>query len=113
MRIRVPSRISSVGCLVALLWLLPTATPVANARPIGPDPWGNNPTQPKGDTDGVVLARAFVHGQTVIIGAATGKITAVQNRNDLLSSVRTVYRVGGLRGLLAVLHLPGEWLGLR
>jgi hypothetical protein len=114
MRIRVSGRIIALGCLVALLCVLPTPTPVAHARPIGPNPWGDSGDPPPlGDTDGVVLSKSFVRGTTVATAAETGTTTAVRSRHGLWSSVLTVYRHGGLRGILAGLRLPGWWLGLR
>ena len=114
MRIRVSSRIIVLGCLVALLCLLPCTTPVGHARPIGPDPWGDNPTPPpKGDTDGVVLAKSFVRGTTVTAVTDRSTTITVQSKNDLWSSLRTVYHHGGLRAVLSVLHVGNLWLGLR
>ncbi len=113
MRIRITSRVIVLGCLVALLCLLPSTTPVAHARPIGPDPWGDNPTPPpKGDSDGVVLAKSFARGTTVATVADKGTTITVQSRNDLWSSLRTVYHHGGLRAVLSVLRLGNGWLGL-
>jgi hypothetical protein len=113
MRNRVSSRIITLGCLVALLWLLPSTTNVAQARPIGPG-WNPYPPPPTttGDTDGVVLAKSFVRGTTVATGTEKGTTNVAQSRYDLWSSVLVVYRHGGLRGILVVLRLPDGWLGL-
>ncbi len=114
MRTRVASRIISLGCLVALLCLvLPFSAPNATARPIGPNPWGDNPTPPTGDTDGVVLTKFIVRGTNVTPTAVQGTIITVQYRGGLWSSLSTVYHHGGLRAVVSMLQLGTWWLGLR
>jgi hypothetical protein len=115
MRTRVASRIISLGCLVALLCLLlPFSAPSATARPIGPDPWGDNPTPPTGDTDGVVLTKSFARGGvTVAATADQATMITVRQRGGLWSSLWTVYHHGGLRAVMSILHLGNWWLGLR
>lgn len=115
MRTRVASRVISLGCLVALLCLLlPFSAPNATARPIGPNPWGDNPTPPPtGDTDGVVLAKYLTRGTTVEPVAVQGTTNTMRHRGDLWSSLWTVYHYGGLRALVSILPLGNWWLGLR
>ena len=114
MRTRVSSRIISLGCLVALLCLvLPISTPNATARPIGPNPWGDNPTSPTGDTDGVVLSKSFVRGTSVATTENQATMITVRHRGDLWSSLWTVYHHGGLRAVVSILHLGNWWLVLR
>lgn len=113
MRNRVPSRIIALGCLVALLCLLPSTMPVAQARPGPYYPPTPPPPTTTGDTDGVVLAKSFVRGTTVATEVERATTTVAVRHYDLWSSVLTVYRHGGLRGILVVLRLPAGWLGLR
>ena len=117
MRNRVPRRILALGFLLALLCLLPAVTPVANARPIGWDIWGDNPTPgpdgpPKGDNDGGVLAKSFARPATLESTGTTGKVTAATSIR-VWTDARTVYRHAGLRGLLTILRLDGWLLELR
>jgi len=109
MRIRVPGRVLAVGFLLALLCLAPSFTPVAHARPIGyvniTDPYQ---PLPKGDNDGGVLAASLYRPASMTTQESQG--TATKGGSDSVwSTLRTVYSVGGLRGVLTLLRLDG-WL---
>jgi hypothetical protein len=113
MRIRVPGRTIALGSLLALLCLTPSFAPVAHAKPIGWDTWGDNPVPgpsplPKGDNDGGVLAASLYRPTTQAVQGGTGTMTVVGSRSSW-SAYRTVYGVAGLRGFLALLQLQG-WL---
>lgn len=112
MRIRVPSRTIALGFLLALLCLAPSFTPVAHAKPIGWDNWGDRdpmpPPGPKGDNDGGVLAASWNRPAAVGTQEGGGTMTVVGSRSRW-TAIRTVYSYAGLRGFLALLRLDG-WL---
>jgi hypothetical protein len=114
MRIRVPRSLIALGILLALLCLLPSFTSIALARPIGPDPWGDQSPDkpPSGDNDGGVLARSFV--RPTELNATTGStVTTGGTSRRIWTDLRTVYRHAGIRGLLAIMRLDTWWLGPR
>ena len=119
MRIRVPRNRTAVGILLALLCLLPSLTSIAIARPIGWDTWGDKPTPPPsptpvpGDNDGGVLARSFTRPTESDATAGGTYVVTGGTSIRIWTDARTVYRVAGLRGLLAVMRLDTWWLGPR
>jgi hypothetical protein len=109
MRIRVPSRALAVGFFLALLCLAPSFTPVAHAKPIGYVNLDNPDLPlPKGDNDGGVLAASMYRPASMTTQESQGTATKAASESAW-STLRTVYSVGGLRGILALLRL-NSWL---
>jgi hypothetical protein len=119
MRIRVPCRLIALGFLLALLCLLPSVTPVAHARPIGWDMWGDkpgdapDPDPTPGDNDGGVLARSFSRPTALDGTAASTTVVTGGKSIRIWTDARTVYRYAGIRGILAVMRLDSWLLGPR
>jgi hypothetical protein len=90
MRVLDPRRVIRWGVLLAVLCLVPVNTPTAFAKPISWQDYDpDNPPNPKGDGDGVVVKAASIQTQSY---SMTRSVTSV-NRNTGWSWFRSVLRL--------------------
>lgn len=86
MRVQVSRRFFGMCLLLTVLCLTPATLPTASAKPISweeyPDP--NNPRDPKGDGDGVV-----VKARTMLPTSSVSSTTTTASGSSVWSLVRT------------------------